>query len=85
MVENRHLLKNISKRKLWQELKQKHISDEIINGVLGADETDEQETLKVLIEKKRHRTRYQDDNKLISYLAGQGFRYDDIKDVLNQY
>ncbi len=84
-VENRHLLKNISKRKLWQELKQKHISDEIINGVLGADETDEQETLKVLIEKKRNQTRYQDDNKLISYLAGQGFRYDDIKDVLNQY
>lgn len=84
-VENRHLLKSISKRKLWQELKQKHISDEIINEVLGADKTDEQETLKALIEKKRSQSRYQDNKKLISYLAGQGFRYDDIKALLNHY
>ncbi len=82
-VENRHLLKNISKRKLWQELKQKHIADEIINEVLGADETDEQEILKALIEKKRSQTRYQDDKKLIAYLAGQGFRYEDIKNTMS--
>ncbi len=82
-VENRHLLKSISQRKLWQELKQKHIADEIINEVLGADETDEQETLKILIEKKRSQTRYQDDKKLIAYLAGQGFRYDDIKNTMS--
>ncbi len=82
-VENRHLLKSISQRKLWQELKQKHIADEIINEILGADETDEQETLKILIEKKRSQTRYQDDKKLIAYLAGQGFRYDDIKNAMS--
>ena len=82
-VENRHLLKSISQRKLWQELKQKHITDEIINEVLGADETDEQQTLKALIEKKRSQTRYQDDKKLIAYLAGQGFRYDDIKEAMS--
>ncbi len=82
-VENRHLLKSISQRKLWQELKQKHIADEIINEILGTDETDEQETLKILIEKKRSQTRYQDDKKLIAYLAGQGFRYDDIKNAMS--
>jgi regulatory protein len=82
-VENRHLLKSISQRKLWQELKQKHIADEIINEVLAMDETDEQETLKILIEKKRSQTRYQDDKKLIAYLAGQGFRYDDIKSTMS--
>ena len=81
-VQNRHLLKNISQRKLWQELKQKHISDEIINTVQEEDESDDRDTLKDLITKKRTQSRYKDDQKLIAYLAGQGFRYDDIKQVL---
>lgn len=83
-IENRHLLKSISRRKLWQELKQKHIADDIITQVLGEDETDELETVKDLVVKKRGQSRYQDDEKLIAYLLRQGYRYDDIKRAMNR-
>lgn len=82
-IENRRLLKSISKRKLCMELKQKRVDDETIQSVLEDDQTDEQQVLKELIEKKRGQTRYQDDQKLTSYLARQGFNYGDIKDALN--
>lgn len=81
-VETRHLLKNISQRKLWQELKQKHIADDIITQVLEEDETDEQSTLRDLIMKKRQQTRYQDTEKLLAYLMRQGYRYDDVRQVM---
>lgn len=82
-IENRRLLKPISKRKLRLELKQKRVDDDTIQSVLEDDQTDEQQVLKELIEKKRGQTRYQDDQKLTSYLARQGFNYGDIKDALN--
>ncbi len=81
-VENRRLLKATSKRRLRQELKQKRVNDEIIDEVLEQDETNEQEVLKDLIERKRKQTRYQDDLKLTQYLIRQGFNYDDIKSVM---
>lgn len=83
-VESRRLLKSMSKRKLSMELRQKRISDEIINKVLADDETNELEVLKKLVAKKRSQTRYQDNTKLMQYLARQGFRYDDIKHVMNE-
>ena len=83
-IESRRLLKSTSKRKLTMELRQKRISDEIITKALSLDETDEQEVLKELIAKKRTQTRYQDDVKLMQYLARQGFGYDDIKCVMNE-
>ncbi len=81
-VETRHLLKNISRRKLWQELKQKHIADEVINQVLEEDETDEIETLRNLVAKKRMQSRYQDDQKLMAFLMRQGYRYQDVKTAM---
>ena len=81
-VENRRLLKPVSKRRLSQELRQKRIADDIIDIVLMEDETDELDTLKQLVERKRKQTKYQDDLKLMQYLAGQGFGYGDIKSVL---
>lgn len=81
-VNNRRLLKATSKRKLWQELKQKRVPEDSINEVLAEDETDEQQVLKDLIAKKRNQSRYQDDQKLIAYLLRQGYNYDDIKTVL---
>lgn len=81
-VENRRLLKPISSLKLRAELKQKNIANDIIEEVLKADTTDEQEILKVLIERKARR--YPDRQKLMAYLARQGFRYDDIKKALNE-
>ncbi len=82
-VENRRLLRAMSTKRLRLELRTKHIADSIIRQVLADDETDERQLLHGLVEKKRRQTRYQDDQKLIAYLARQGFNYDDIKDALS--
>jgi regulatory protein len=82
-VENRRLLKPMSTRKLRLELKQKRVDEETIQKVLEGDETDEKGVLRELIDKKRRQSKYQDEQKLISYLARQGFNYADIKDVLS--
>lgn len=81
-VENRRLLKATSKRRLSQELRQKRVADDIIQSTLEADATDELEVLKQLIERKQ--TKYQDELKLMQYLARQGFSYDLIKQALNE-
>ena len=82
-VENRRLIKAASTKKLRLELRTKRIADDIIRTVLEEDETDERQLLRELVEKKRKQTRYQDDEKLMRYLAGQGFNYDDIKSALH--
>jgi regulatory protein len=81
-VSNRRQLKSMSKRRLRLELKQKHVPEEVIAEVLAEDETDERQTLRDIIEKKRRR--YPDKQKFIGYLARQGFNYDDIKSVLDE-
>lgn len=81
-VESRRLLKPISTRKLVLELKQKHVDENIIKEVLEEEQVDEFEVLLAEIEKKRRITRYQDNTKLMQYLARQGYRYDDIKRAL---
>ena len=83
-VESRRILKSVSKRKLQLELRSKGISSEIIDKVLSDGQEDELKALKDLIDKKRKASRYQDDQKLMAYLARQGFKYDDIKNVLNK-
>lgn len=81
-IENRRLLKPVSKRRLMQELRQKHVADDIVHSVLEDDETSDRDTLRLLVERKRKQSRYQDDTKLMQYLARQGYNYDDIKAVL---
>jgi regulatory protein len=84
-VENRRLLKPISIRRLKQELRQKRVSDEIINLVLADTEINELENLRRLIAKKRRNSNYQDKPvKLMQYLARQGFSYEDIKTALRE-
>ncbi|QQS20056.1 RecX family transcriptional regulator [Candidatus Saccharibacteria bacterium] len=81
-VENRRLLKATSTKKLRLELSQKKVSSDIVKQVLDDDETDERQILRSLVEKKRKISRYQDDQKLMMYLARQGFNYQDIKSAL---
>lgn len=83
-VESRRLLKSASKRRLQQELRQKRVADEIIQEVLEADETDEREVLRELVNKKRQQTKYQDNLKLMQYLSRQGYNYHDIKSVMDE-
>lgn len=81
-VDNRRAIKSVSRRRLTQELHQKHVPDEVIGQVLEEDETTDQDTLRQLVDKKRKQSRYQDATKLMQYLARQGYNYSDIKQVM---
>jgi regulatory protein len=81
-VDNRRLLKPVSKRRLTQELRQKHVPDAIARQVLEDDETSDSDTVRELVARKRKQTRYQDDIKLMQYLVRQGYNYDDVKTAL---
>lgn len=81
-VRSRAIMKNFSKRKMEMELFKKGIDKKIIDQVMmESEDFDEQKSLKIIVEKKR--SRYPDEQKFIRYLMGQGFHYDDIKNVLN--
>ena len=83
-VRNRRLLKPVSRRRLVQELRQKRIGADIIEQVLIEDGADEQSVLRELVVRKRRQTKYQDNLKLMQYLARQGFGYEDIKLALSE-
>ncbi|MCL2173779.1 RecX family transcriptional regulator [Candidatus Saccharibacteria bacterium] len=81
-VRSRATLKNYSRRKMELELTKKGIKKEIREKILTENEDfDETTALKKLIAKKRNH--YENDQKLIAYLARQGFSYDDIKNSLS--
>lgn len=80
-VRSRANTRNFSAKRMKVELQKKGIKPEIIAAVLAAsDEYDESAALNTLIMKKRNK--YDDERKLIAYLARQGFSYDDIKSAL---
>ena len=79
-VAYRRGLKSISRRRLQLELAQKRIAEDIIAQVLREDSTADHAALANAITKKRRR--YPDQQKLIRYLASQGFLYEDIKSAL---
>lgn len=82
-VRSRAALKHISKRKLIVELRQKGIPGDIIEQTLErSEEYNEQQALAELVDKKK--ARYPDRNKFTAYLLRQGFRYDDVKQVLTE-
>ena len=83
-VRDRQLLRPTSRRKLALELKQKHVAESHINAALEVLEVDESQSLQEVIIKKRRQSRYQDDQKLMQYLARQGFGYSDIKAALSE-
>ena len=83
-IENRRLLKPVSRRRLEQELRQKHVNSEIIKAALEEDSTEELIVLKNLITKKRMQSSYKDNQRLMGYLSRQGFSYDDIKNAMGE-
>jgi regulatory protein len=82
-VANRRLLRPTSRRKLALELRKKRLPDEAIEQALGHESDDEASALQSVITQKRRQTKYQDDLKLMQYLARQGFSYADIKRALS--
>ena len=81
-IHDRKLLRPTSRRKIRYELRKKYISDKIIEEVMSDGIDNEQSTIRLIIERKRQQSRYQDDLKLMQYLARQGFHYGDIKEAL---
>ncbi len=79
-VENRNQTKGTSMRKMTAELRAKGVESSIIESVIGQSERTDDDELKKVLRKKR--SRYPDEQKLIMYLARQGFSYDDIKSAL---
>ena len=80
-VENRNLKKGISERTLKQELLKKGVSQEIVNTVIENSERNDEEELKKVIVKRRHR--YENDDKFIKYLVSKGYQYYQIQEVLS--
>lgn len=79
-AENRNQLKGASRRKLEAELRVKGVSSSIIDMALGESERTDSSEISKIIAKKR--ARYPDEQKLMAYLASQGFSYDDIRSAL---
>ncbi|MDQ3065051.1 MAG: RecX family transcriptional regulator [bacterium] len=70
-----------SDRAIASELASKGIVREIVDEIIKGDS--EHDRLKLLVDKKSKIPRYKaDPQKLMQYLARQGFKYDDIKLIL---
>lgn len=82
-VENRNATKGTSRRKLMAELRAKGVENAVVEGILDESERNDASELMKMIERKY--SRYEDDQKLMAYLARQGFGYDDIKSAIAQY
>lgn len=81
-VEQR-IRKQRSKQYIRSELRNKGVASEIIDAALADAAVQDRSQLKLLIEKKRKQTRYAtNEQKLIEYLARQGYSYSDIKEAL---
>jgi regulatory protein len=81
-VENRSLTKGASRRKLQAELRAKGVENDIIERFLSDSSRSDESEIQKIITKKR--ARYPDEQKLMQYLARQGFSYDDIKSALEK-
>lgn len=80
-IENRKLTHGASRRKLVAELRLKGVEQTIVDHYLNESLRSDDNELQKVIAKKR--TRYPDEQKLIHYLARQGFSYEDIKQALS--
>ncbi len=87
-IENRYQNKGISTKRLIQELKIKGIDSDIIEQAIFDQGTgnllrDEEVEIEKMIKKQLRKT--SDRQKIIAYLARQGFSYDLIKSKLDQF
>ncbi len=73
-----------SKRSVVQELMSKGITRSLAENVVSEKLQKDDDSLTQLIHKLQNRSRYQDEKKLIAYLIGKGFAYQDIKLALSQ-
>ncbi len=82
-VENRNVRKGTSLRQLQAELMKKGVASDIIATVMAESEREDDQEIDKMIAKRYNR--YDDQRKLIAYLAGKGFRYDTIMAAIERY
>jgi regulatory protein len=80
-LENRRVRTGASKRKLVNELRAKGVEQRIVDALLPSSERNDTEEIDKIIARKR--AKY-DDQKLMQYLARQGFDFDLIKEKINE-
>lgn len=81
-VENRNQRKGSSIKKLKSELFSKGVSSDIIEQVLSESNRNDEDEIQKIIAKKAKR--YTDEQKLIAYLARQGFSFGEIKKAISK-
>lgn len=81
-VENRQATKGISSRKLIAELRAKGVEQSVIDEAMHNSPREEKREIQKILMKRRHK--YDDEQKLIAYLARQGFSYDTIREALDE-
>lgn len=82
-VEQRRTGKQRSARFIASELGAKGVDRDIISDILAENDTKDIDSLRILVAKKRKSVRFaSDEQKLIAYLARQGYSFSLIKDVL---
>ena len=74
--------KHKSIREITYELQSKGVSPVTIQSILMNEDKDDKEALNLLVNKLSQRSRYQNEQKLKTYLLSKGFSYGDIKEVL---
>jgi regulatory protein len=80
-IENRNQTKGSSLRKLINELRVKGVESHIIDRIIAESSRSDEDEISKIIAKKR--SKYPDEQKLVAYLARQGFSYDLIKTALH--
>ena len=84
-IANRQILRPRSRRMLEKELLAKGVAQADIQAALGElDGEDELQMLIRVIERKRHLPQYRQAEKLMAYLARQGYSYELIKKALTR-
>ena len=81
-IRSRQAGRGMSRRRLQLELRKKGVALDHIAAAFEAEPVDDQTSLQALIVRKRRQTRYQDTQRLMQYLARQGYSYDDITRAL---
>jgi regulatory protein len=74
-ANDRRSLRSSSKRKITADLRAKRVPDSVIREAVGSDLDEERQALDAMIIRKRRQSKYQDDQKLMQYLARQGYGY----------
>lgn len=80
-IENRSARKGASLKKLTLELRQKGVTEEIIDGVMTSGARNEREEINKIVARKSGKM---SADKLAIYLARQGFSWDLIREVCAQ-